>query len=225
MAQINLVRVKSDHTVPQRSQKDDRFGHRGKFIWKIECLLERMDSETVGSHWPGTSALFTMLSFIRDDDVTHAYTPTETHLTSFGFFFSVPRVCTNAIYLHDSIGFLVIICRMKRARNFPGITRTNTEKKVCSLWHWLGHLLADPQRKRKPPTSWQSKNEKKKWKAAVIFVFLPQRSVYFHSFCFPPWLIIPPQYLVNVLDGWSIIDLPIGLHEEIYRLMLSCCFT
>lgn len=167
MAQINLV--------PQRSQKDDRFGHRVKFIWKIECLLELMDSETVGSRWPQTSAplpcchlLGTMMSAASLTDCwdpADIYTHRITHLTSFcpNFFFLSH---TNAIYSYDSKGFLVILCRMKRARNVPGITHTNTEKKVCSLWHWLGHLLADPQRKRKPPTYWQSKNEKQKWKGS-----------------------------------------------------------
>lgn len=122
---------------------------------------------------------FTMLSFIRDDDVSslsdwllrscwhlHTQTHTELHiLDPFALIFYFLSH-TNAIYSYDSKGFLVILCRMKRARNVPGITHTNTEKKVCSLWHWLGHLLADPQRKRKPPTYWQSKNEKQKWKGS-----------------------------------------------------------
>lgn len=190
MAQINLVRVKSDRTVPQWSQKDDRFGHRGKFIWKIGCLLECMDSEPVGSHWPGTSTLFTMLSFIRDDDVAHTHThiQPQKHILHplVVFFYYVPRVCTNAIYLYDSIGFSVIICRMKRARNFPGITHTNTEKcsALCGIgWDicWQSH--SERERPRYPGKAKMKKRSERQLSysfsyLSAVFTFTPFVSPY-----------------------------------------------
>lgn len=136
---------------------------------------------------------FTMLSFIWDDDdvsqlsdwslivgLRILLTHTHTHLNVLSPASLSPLMHTNAICLYDSKSFLVILCRMKRAKvSLASHTQTLQKKKkkkkgVCSLWRWLAHQLADLKRKRKPLTFWQSKNEKvgAEWRGGCHINFL-----------------------------------------------------